>query len=106
MEVISNEITSVTVATSENTIPFNVNFDFLLAKYGHHGKYELFYKHNFSISLEDGTDYPAYILLFHNDSDEIGFRIGFMEIEKMKKADLNLEFQLTINEEIHMCDIG
>ena len=87
MEVISNEIKTVT--TSQNTIPFYVNFDSLLEKYQDHKhqlydddedqeNFKLFYKHNFFISLEDGTNYPAYIIIFHghhSDPDLIGFTV-------------------------------
>ena len=72
MEVISNEI------STRNTIPFNVNFDSLLEKYGDQGIYKLYLKHNFTISLEDGTNYPAYIIIFHGnhgDPDLIGFTV-------------------------------
>ena len=108
MEIISNEITTVT--KSQNTIPFNVNFDSLLEKYEDriHRLYEddedqenfkLFYKHNFFISLEDGTNYPAYIIIFHGnhgDPDLIGFTV-VMEKEEMKNANMIVDFQLTIN---------
>ena len=113
MEVISNEITTVTM--SKNTIPFNVNFDSLLEKYEDHSRklyncdedqenFKLFYKHNFSISLEDGTNFPAYIIIFHNNAgwgepNQIGFTV-VMEKEEMKNVNMKVDFQLTINEEI------
>ena len=108
MEVISNEITTVT--KSQNTIPFKVNFDSLLEKYQDHKhqlydddedqeNFKLFYKHNFFISLEDGTNYPAYIIIFHGnhgDPDLIGFTV-VMEKEEMKNTNMIVDFQLTIN---------
>ena len=59
MEVIS-ETTSQT---------FNVNFDSLLKKYEDQGMYKnkLYHKQNFAIPLEDGTNCPAYIIIFHTD---------------------------------------
>jgi len=59
MEVISKEI------STRNTISFNMNFDSLLEKYQEQGHYKLFYKQNFTISLEYGTNYPGYIIFFH-----------------------------------------
>ena len=102
MEVISDEIKTVT--RSQNSIPFNVNFDSLLEKYKEQGIFKLFYKHNFSISLEDGTHYPAYIAIFHEkssqnwDTDQVGFTV-VIENKEMKIANLNVDFQLTINEQ-------
>ena len=91
MEVISNEIM--------NTIQFNVNFDLLQKKY-RYGRSQLFHRHNFLFSLEDGTNYPAYIILFHTAVNTSGF-ILVMEKEEMKNANLNVAFQLTINENIN-----
>ena len=102
MEVISDEIKTVT--RSQNSIPFNVNFDSLLEKYKEQGIFKLFYKHNFSISLEDGTNYPAYIAIFHEkssqnwDTDQVGFTV-VIENKELKIANLNVDFQLTINEQ-------
>ena len=76
-----------------------MNFDSLLEKYKEQGIFKLFYKHNFSISLEDGTNYPAYIIIFHGnhgDPDLIGFTV-VMEKEEMKNANMIVDFQLTIN---------
>ena len=115
MELIPKEISSST----RNTIPFNVKFDSLLEKYEDQGIYKLFYKHNFSISLEDGTNYPAHIIIFHQEwtppfysllkpnlttllePTKIGFAL-IMENEEMKNANLDLDFQLTINERIQL----
>ena len=106
MEVISKEI------STRNTISFNVNFDSLLEKYQEQGQYKLFYKQNFTISLEYGTNYPGYIIIFHlidrnlfHDPDmlsDYGFTL-IMENEEMKNSNLIVDFQLTINEEIHNC---
>ena len=106
MEVISSEI------STRNTISFNVNFDSLLEKYQEQGQYKLFYKQNFTISLEYGTNYPGYIIIFHlidrnlfHDPDilsDYGFTL-IMENEEMKNSNLIVDFQLTINEEIHNC---
>ena len=104
MEVISDEITTVT----QNTIPINVNFDSLLEKYEDQGNFKLFYKHYFFIPLENGTHYLAYIIIFHEkssdhwsvdngDPDLIGFTV-VMEKEEMKNANMKVDFQLTIND--------
>ena len=104
MEVISDEITTVT----QNTIPINVNFDSLLEKYEDQGNFKLFYKHYFFIPLENGTHYLAYIIIFHekssdhwsmenSDPDLIGFTV-VMEKEEMKNANMKVDFQLTIND--------
>ena len=90
MEVISDEITTVT----QNTIPINVNFDSLLEKYQDQEDFRLFYKHNFSISLEDGTNFPAYIIIFHNNAgwgepNQIGFTV-VMEKEEMKNVNMKV----------------
>ena len=95
MEVISNEI------SRRYTIPFNVNFDSLLEKYGDQGRYKLYCKHNFTISLEDGTNYPGYIIIFHHRNPDLGFTV-IIENEEMKNANLNVDFQLTVNEETHL----
>ena len=98
MELISTEISRST----RYTIPFNVNFDSLLEKYGDQGYYKLYFKHNFTISLEDGTNYPAYIIIFHNKNPvQLGFTL-IIENEEMKNANLNVDFQLTVNEESHL----
>ena len=97
MELISNEISRST----RYTIPFNVNFDSLLEKYGDQGYYKLYFKHNFTISLEDGTNYPGYIIIFHNKTPVLGFTL-IIENEEMKNANLNVDFQLTVNEESHL----
>ena len=104
MEVISDEITTVT----QNTIPINVNFDSLLEKYEDQENFKLFYKHYFFIPLENGTHYLAYIIIFHEkssdhwsmengDPDLIGFTV-VMEKEEMKNANMKVDFQLTIND--------
>ena len=104
MEVISDEITTVT----QNTIPINVNFDSLLEKYEDQGIFKLFYKHYFFIPLENGTHYLAYIIIFHEkssdhwsvengDPDLIGFTV-VMEKEEMENANMKVDFQLTIND--------
>ena len=104
MEVISDEITTVT----QNTIPINVNFDSLLEKYEDQENFKLFYKHYFFIPLENGTHYLAYIIIFHEKSsdhwsmenrhpDLIGFTV-VMEKEEMKNANMKVDFQLTIND--------
>ena len=98
MEVISKEI------STRNTISFNVNFDSLLEKYQEQGQYKLFYKQNFTISPEDGTNYPGYIIIFHlidrnlfHDPDilsDYGFTL-IMENEEMKNGKRrNEKFQL------------
>ena len=97
MELISNEISRST----RYTIPFNVNFDSLLEKYGDQGYYKLYFKHNFTISLEDGTNYPGYIIIFHNKTPVLGFTL-IIENEEIKNANLNVDFQLTVNEESHL----
>ena len=98
MEVISSEISSST----RNTIPFNVNFDSLFEKCLDQGNYYLYFKHNFMISLEDGTNYPAYIIIFHQNGPTLGFTL-IIEKEEMTNANLVVDFQLTINEETHAC---
>merc|ERR1711953_987624 len=90
MEVISNEI------SRRYTITFNVNFDSLLEKYGDQGRYKLYCKHNFTFSLEDGTNYPGYIIIFHHRNPDLGFTV-IIENEEMKNANLNVDFQLTVN---------
>ena len=97
MELISNEISRST----RYTIPFNVNFDSLLEKYGDQGYYKLYIKHNFTIFLEDGTNYPGYIIIFHNKTPVLGFTL-IIENEEIKNANLNVDFQLTVNEESHL----
>ena len=101
MEVISNEITNVTklwtmqeVGTmSQNAIPFNVNFDSLLGKYKIDDKscFKLFCMFHFSISLVDGTSYPAYVAIFH---EKIGTkRSGFIfDIRKEREEIRNINF--------------
>ena len=116
MQVISNEITNETklwtmqeVGTmSQNAIPFNVNFDSLLGKYrvcagnyyGRAPNFKLFCKYDFSISLVDGTRFPAYIAIFHEkDSNLSGFIFDIeKELKEMININLSLDFQLTINE--------
>ena len=49
MEVISDEIKTVT--RSQNSIPFNVNFDSLLEKYKEQGIFKLFYNYTLPESL-------------------------------------------------------
>ena len=49
--------------------------------------------------MEDGTNYPAYIIIFHGNHgnpDLIGFTV-VMEKEEMKNANMIVDFQLTIN---------
>ena len=112
MEVISNEITNVTklwtmqeVGTmSQNAIPFNVNFDSLLGKYKTNDKsfFKLFCMFHFSISLVDGTSYPAYVAIFHEkDTKRSGFIFDIeKEREEIRNINLSLDFQLTVNETI------
>ena len=83
------------------TRSFNVNFDSLLEKYGDQGYYKLYFKHNFTISLEDGTNYPGYIIIFHNKTPVLGFTL-IIENEEIENANLNVDFQLTVNEESHL----
>ena len=81
------------------TRSFNVNFDSLLEKYEDQGMYKLYHKQKFLISLEDGMNCPAYIIIFHTDEEndnQMGFCL-IMEEEKIVKANLNIDFSLTIN---------
>ena len=74
------------------TRSFNVNFDSLLEKYEDQGMYKLYHKQKFLISLEDGMNCPAYIIIFHTDEEndnQMGFCL-IMEEEKMIKANLNI----------------